>query len=162
MTEITEHTPLVAFVDEAAPPLSAVAEVVYPPCTEEEETFALAVIECGGNVSAAARMAFGADLRYPLSFGKELLSRPQVALKIKDITDKIQDASLISVGAHLHELADIRDLAKNTGQLKTALAAERARGEAVGIYQRHEKGNRGGGNNTQVVIQMASKHDVDI
>lgn len=136
---------------------------IAPRCTQDEETFALAVVEANGNIAAAYRMAFGADILFPLARGKELLCRPQVALKIKDLTDKIQDASLISIGAHLHELADIRDLAKATGQLKTALAAERARGEAVGIYQAHDAGARGKGDGSvNIQINMASKYDVSI
>lgn len=134
-----------------------------PQCTVEESTFALAVTECNGNVAAAYRLTFGSDVQFPLSKGTELLGRPQVAFKIKEITDKIQDASLISIGAHLMELADIRDLAKGTGQLKTALNAERFRGEAIGIYQRHDaahKGKMAGSVNIQ--INMASEHDVNI
>jgi hypothetical protein len=135
---------------------------LVPACTQDEETFALAVIEANGNIASAYRMAFGDDL-YPLARGKQFLCRPQVALKIKELTDAIQDASLISVGAHLHELADIRDLAKGTGQLKTALAAERARGEAVGIYQKHDAQNKGKGTGSvNIQINMASKHDVNI
>lgn len=144
----------------------AVAQVaeLFPACTQDEETFALAVIETSGNIAAAYRLAFGPDLPMPLANGKAMLARPQVALKVREITDKVQDASLISVGAHLHELAEIRDIAKATGQIKTALAAERARGEAVGIYQKHDaiakgKGTTGGVN---IMINMASKHDVDI
>lgn len=146
-------------------PVLKEAEVEYtlPQCTQDEETFALAVIEASGNIAAAYRMAFGADSYMPLAQGKVMLSRPQVALKIRDITDKIQDASLISVGAHLHELAEIRDLAKVSGQLKTALAAERSRGEAVGIYQKHDAANQKHGNGTtNIQINVASKYDVDI
>lgn len=136
-------------------------ESLIPACTQDEETFALAVIEANGNIAAAYRMAFGED-PYPLARGKQMLCLPQVALKIKHLTDAIQDASLISVGAHLHELADIRDLAKGTGQLKTALAAEIARGEAVGIYQKHDANNKGNTGQVNIQINMASKHDVSI
>ena len=136
---------------------------VIPPCSQDEETFALAVVEANGNIAAAYRMAFGGDSPFPLAQGKEMLCRPQVALKIKSLTDAIQDASLISLGAHLHELADIRDLAKGTGQLKTALAAERARGEAVGIYQVHDAANKSKSpGSVNIQINMASKHDVNI
>lgn len=136
---------------------------VIPQCSEDEATFALAVLESNGNIAAAYRMAFGQDVQFPLAHGKDMLCRPQVALKIKDLTDKIQDASLISIGAHLHELADIRDLAKATGQLKTALAAERHRGEAVGIYQRHEASHRNANPGAvNIQINMASTHDVTI
>jgi hypothetical protein len=147
--------------------LTVIAEenmaVAIPKCTADEATFALALIETNGNIAAAFRLAFGPDVQFPLANGKDMLCRPQVALKIKELTDSIQDASLISVGAHLSELADIRDLAKFTGQLKTALAAERARGEAVGIYQRHDLANKSkGSGSVNIQINMASAHDVTI
>lgn len=152
-----------AYMSELVIPIEENALAVIPKCTEDEATFALAVIEANGNIAAAFRMAFGVDVDFPLAHGKEMLCRPQVALKIKELTDSIQDASLISVGAHLHELADIRDLAKSTGQLKTALAAERARGEAVGIYQKHDAQAKGKGTGSvNIQINMASTHDVTI
>jgi len=132
----------------------------YPPLTQAEDTFALAVIECGGNISTAYKMTFGEDSPFPIARGKELLTKPQIALRIKEITDSIQDASLISMGAHLYELADIRDLAKGSGQLKVALSAERARGEAVGLYNDFQHKNNTG--NTNVQINLVSKFDVDI
>lgn len=134
----------------------------YPPLTQDEETFALAIIECSGNVAAAYKMTFGTDSQMPLARGKELLCKPAIALKIRAITDAVQEASLISVGAHLDQLATIRDLSIVTGQLKTAYMAERSRGEAVGIYQKHDANNKGGGNNVQINVVMASKHDKDI
>jgi hypothetical protein len=132
----------------------------YPPLTQAEDTFALAIIECGGNISAAYKMTYGEDSPFPIARGKELLSKPQIALRIKEITDKISEASLISMGAHLYELADIRDLAKNTGQLKVALSAERARGEVVGLYDNFQHKNNSG--NTNVQINLVSKFDVNI
>lgn len=135
----------------------------YPPLTRDEETFALAVIECAGNIAAAYRMAFPDDHNMPLARGKELLCKPAIALKIRAITEAVQDASLISVGAHLDQLAKIRDLSIVTGQFKTAYMAERSRGEAVGIYQKHDANNKGGGgNNVQINVVMASKHDKNI
>ena len=167
MSDVQEltHTSIdiISVVDNLPAIKETEVEYVLPACTQDEETFALAVIEANGNIAAAYRMAFGTDSVMPLAKGKSLLARPQVALKIRDITDKIQDAALISVGAHLHELAEIRDLAKVSGQLKTALAAERARGEAVGIYQKHDAANqKHQGGNTNIQINVASKYDVDI
>lgn len=152
--------------DEPAPlaVLEPVDEVIsYPPLSVDEETFALAIIECSGNIAAAYRMAFPEDHSFPLARGKELLTKPAIALKIKQITDAVQEASLISVGAHLDQLAKIRDLSIVTGQLKVAYQAERSRGEAVGIYQKHDAKNKGGGNTAvQINIAMASPHDKDI
>ncbi|MFZ2287581.1 MAG: hypothetical protein WAV93_11400 [Bacteroidales bacterium] len=150
----TTITPLIKIVED----VSVVAEA-YPPLTQAEDTFALAIIECGGNIAAAYKMTYGEDSPFPIARGKELLSKPQIALRIREITDKIQDASLISMGAHLYELADIRDLAKNSGQLKVALSAERARGEVVGLYDNFE---RGGKANTNVQINLVSKFDINI
>jgi len=132
--------------------------VEYPELTVTEDTFCLAIIECGGNIQAAYKMTFGEDSPYPLSRGKELLGKPQVALRIKEITDKIQDASLISKGAHLYELADIRDIAKMSGQLKVALNAEVKRGEVVGFYDNIVRSTQQ--NNIQ--INFVSKFDQDI
>lgn len=166
MTEVREITDL-----EILPTVEAPVELVvhdepafqYPALTQEEETFALAMVECAGNVSAAYRMAYGPDVLMPLARGKELLCNPSVALKIRDLTDKIEDASLISVGAHLNQLATIRDIAIATGQIKVAYSAERSRGEAVGIYQKHDAKNQGKGNGAvNIQINMASKHDASI
>lgn len=146
-----------------APVLQPDEVFAYPPLSLEEETFALAIVETAGNIAAAYKMTFGPEATFPLAHGKELLGKPAIALKIRTLTDAIQESSLISVGAHLDELAVIRDLAKITGQLKTAYAAERSRGEAVGIYQKHDAKNKGGGNNNvQINVTMASKHDVNI
>ncbi len=170
MSQIDQLTaPLVTIMATETRPLaviepSNVEEVhSYPPLSQDEETFALAIIECGGNISAAYKMVFGPEVRMPLARGKELLSKPAIALKIRSITDAVQEAALVSVGAHLDQLASIRDLSITTGQLKTAYLAERSRGEAVGIYQKHDANNKGGGgNNVQVNVTMASKHDVNI
>ena len=123
-------------------------ELVYPPCTPDEDKFALAVLESGGNIRAAYAMAFGGDEPFPVAKGNQIIRRPQVALRIRELSDKIEEASLISVASHLMELADIRDLAKMSGQLKTALAAEVSRGTAVGIYKHSEQST------TPVAVQV--------
>lgn len=144
--------------------LTAVEEVhEYPPLTTDEETFALAIVECEGNIAAAYRTVYGQEVAFPLARGKALLCKPAIALKIRDLTEKIEDASLISTGAHLNMLAMIRDQAMVTGQIKVAYQAERSRGEAVGIYQKHEAKNKSGGTgNVQINVVMASKFDSSI
>lgn len=147
--------------------LVPVEEPVYDPsldvCNRDEESFALAVIEYGGNISAAYKAVFGNGVAFPVAKGRQLLSLPRVALKIKQITDATEDATLISTAAHLNELARIRDIAIVRGETKVALNAEVKRGEAVGIYQQHDKGGgKGGTNAVQININMASQHDVNI
>ncbi len=109
-----------------------------PKLTTQEDTFALAVIECAGNVGAAYRMAFGEDVQFAAAKGKQLLGDVRIQERINGIMNKIQDSNLITLGAHLSELADIRDTAKATGQIKVALDAERSRGEAGGLYAKHQ------------------------
>jgi len=146
-----------------SPEVQGAVVLAYPSLTIDEETFCLAIVECSGNIGAAYKMVFGVDQAYPLAKGKALLCQPAIALKIREITAAVEEASLISVGAHLDQLARIRDLSVVTGQLKTAYMAERSRGEAVGIYQKHDANNKGkGGNNVQINVTMASKHDVNI
>lgn len=109
--------------------------VALPPLTAEEDTFCLAVIECGGNLAAAYRLAFGSDTRTPVIKAQELLARPEVAMRLKKLADATQEHAMISLGSHMLQLAEIRDLAKDVGQFKVALAAERSRGEAAGFYK---------------------------
>lgn len=118
-------------------------QVARPPLTSEEDAFCLAVVEYGGNLPAAYRAVFvNEDEEKPksrtayLMAAHELVSRPEVALRIKELNTVVNDHALVSLGSHLMELADIRDLAKHTGQLKVALGAETKRGEAAGFYSK--------------------------
>lgn len=131
--------------------------VEFTPLTSEEDTFALGVIEYGGNLGAAYRAAFGAEISNPVAKARHMISRPEIAKRIMQLTEATQEHALISLGSHLVQLAEIRDLAKDTGQLKVALSAEQARGEVAGFYQGKGAGGRGSDNtpNASVIINMA-------
>lgn len=131
------------------------------PLSVDEDSFALAVIECSGNIASAYRMVFGDDAKSPTARGRVLLAKPQVAARIQELSETIKDAALISLGTHLQELSTIRDMAKMQGQLKIALQAERTRGEVVGLYNRFEHGDRSNGP-VNVQINLVSKHDINI
>lgn len=134
-----------------------------PPLTSDQDSFALAVIEYGGNVGAAYREVYGEKAKSPAARGQELLALPQVRRRIAELTETIKDASLVSMSMHLQELAQIRDIAKMQGQLKVALQAERTRGEVTGLYDRFEHGSRGQNNGpTNIQINLVSKHDINI
>lgn len=109
-------------------------EVILPALTQEEDTFALAVIECGGNLAAAYRQAIDPECRVAGARARELMSRPEIAKRIHALQIALEEHSMVSLGSHLGKLAEIRDLAIATDQLKTALGAEKARGEAAGFY----------------------------
>lgn len=102
--------------------------------TQQEDTFCLAVIECGGNLPAAYRQAFGEDAGNPGARARELLTRPEIAKRVQALTMAVEEHALVSLGSHLIELATIRDMAKKTDNLKVALQAETKRGEAAGFY----------------------------
>lgn len=101
--------------------------------TPEEDDFALAVVEYGGNVKAAYVATFGED-KYASAKAKNFLNRPHVAARVAELNGTLRESALISLESHLVELANIRDLAKAVGSLKVALAAEKSRGEVAGYY----------------------------
>lgn len=113
--------------------------VTLPALTQEEDTFAMAVIEYGGNLAAAYRAAFGKDAASPIAHARLMISRPEIAKRIQELTELTQEHALISLGSHLQELAEIRDLSKVSGQLKTAMESERLRGVVAGFYKESVK-----------------------
>lgn len=124
------------------------------PLTPQEDKFVLGMIEYNGNVTSAYRAAFGENL-FPAARAKQLLAKPNINSRIKEIHNALDIHAMFSLSGHLGELADIRDLAKECGQLKTALGAERARGEAMGVYAREEKSNAP----VAIQINMVSHYD---
>jgi hypothetical protein len=103
--------------------------------SSQEDNFCLGVIEYGGNIGAAYRAAFGIGITNPAARGKSLINRPDIALRIKQLAEAAQDHALISLGSHFMQLARIRDLAVNIGDMRTGLAAEVKRGELARFYQ---------------------------
>jgi hypothetical protein len=145
-------------VVEVSPTSGPVVDVaVVPPLTGQEDDFALAVIEFGGNIAKAYRYAYG-DVSNPTARGRQLLNQANVALRIRDITESVQEHALVSLGAHLIELAAIRDLAKDSGQLKTALNAEELRGTVAGFYAGKMAGPGGKGKGNDATNAMAVIH----
>lgn len=136
-------------------------EIALPILTSEEDAFALAIIEYGGNAAAAYCAVFGEHSRSPSAHGQAILARPHVRARIRELTAVVRESSLLTIGMHLQELAVIRDLAKMQGQLKVALQAERSRGEAVGVYDKFEHGNKAN-IATNIQINFVSKHDMSI
>jgi hypothetical protein len=130
---------------------------VRVPLTVDEDTFALGVIEYGGNLGAAFR-AVWPDAPNPVARARELMTRPEVALRIKALTEAVEEHALISLGSHLTQLAEIRDLSLKRGEMKTALTAEVKRGEAVGFYDGKMVAgkNSEGPSNPSVVINIGN------
>lgn len=144
-----------------SPEKNIVEKPALPPLTLEQDAFVLAMIECGGNLAAAYRMAFGENSTSPGAKAQALMTLPQVTARINELNACIKESTLVSIGMHLQELAVIRDMAKTQGQLKIALQSERARGEVSGLYNHFEHGQRDKGP-TNIQINLVSRHDVNI
>ena len=99
----------------------------------EDDSFAMAVVEFGGNLRAAYQSVFGED-PYATARAKGLMARPEVAARVHELQHTIKDSQLISIESHMVELASIRDLAKTMGAIKVALGAEELRGKVAGLY----------------------------
>jgi hypothetical protein len=107
--------------------------VVTPPLSVDEDTFALAVIEYGGNLGAAYRSVYG-DKHNAAAQARLMITRPEIAKRIHELTVATEEHALISLGSHLMQLARLRDLAVDKDQMKVALTAEVKRGEVAGFY----------------------------
>lgn len=118
---------------------SSSSVVVYAPLTLQEDNFCLAVMEYGGNLAAAYRAAFATEDNphpsQPVHKAQQLIARPEIAKRIQELAVLVEEHTLISIASHMQELANIRDLAKATMQLKTALDAEKSRGVVAGFYK---------------------------
>lgn len=110
--------------------------------TIQDDAFCLAITEYNGNVGLAYTKTYGDVAHFPAAAARELLARPDFAARIAELQASITEYTLISLGAHLVELSEIRDLAKITRQLRVAFNAERSRGEAAGFYKSLESASQ--------------------
>lgn len=133
-------------------------ETGQPVLSLQEDTFCLAMIEYAGNLGAAYRSAFG-DVSNPAARARLLLARPEIAKRMQELVELTQEHSLITLGSHLEELANIRDMAKVQGDLKTALMSEVKRGEVVNLYKKEES-NADKRPNVYIGISMKSSSGV--
>jgi hypothetical protein len=122
---MTMHRPTV----ETASEVVELTRILSP----DEDNFALAVIEYGGNVKAAYVATFG-EHPHATAKGRQLLNYPHIAARVAELNGTVRESALISIESHMVELANIRDLAKAMGSLKVALAAEESRGKVAGFY----------------------------
>jgi phage terminase small subunit len=117
-------------------------EIVIPPeesplievLSSQEDSFCLAYIEYSGNVGKAFRSAYGDHCASPAARGRQLLLKPAIVARIRELSEANKEYTLMSLQDHLGELADIRDLAKGSGMYKVAMEAEVNRGKAAGLY----------------------------
>lgn len=158
-------TDLLITMDDEPPAVQTTSVQLIPPAppvlTTEEDSFALAYIEYSGNMVLAYEAVYGPSNARGVGYAMELLQKPHVVARIAQLQYVGHEQNLITLGAHLQELAVIRDLGKQTGQLRVSLMAEQARGEAGGLYNDKGRSSKGGGG-VNVQINFASVHDANI
>ena len=84
---------------------------------------------------AARRAGFTKHKYGAKAQGSALLRRnPLVANYIIDLLRKEQERAAVSMESHLTELSLLRDEARDSGQISSAISAEVSRGRAAGLY----------------------------
>lgn len=144
--------------------LTKAPEVVLPALTSDEDSFALALIEYGGNLPAAYNAVFAPTdpegkpipVKDAGTKARRLLSRPEIAKRVAQLQEHAQEGAFISLGSHLDQMARLRDLASASGDFKSAITAEKARGEVAGYYVGKQQGKSEGEGRAAVHIHMNS------
>lgn len=156
MSDVTDLIPIESSSGEV------VANVPVEPLTKEENDFAFAFVEFGGNIRRAWLYAIGEDpdsfkLR-DLETPRQMLRQANVAMRIRDLQEVGEEHLLVTKASHLLQLAEIRDVALSRGEMKVGLMAEKARGEVAGLYAVNQKKAPQQG----VTIVINNKNDLSI
>ena len=120
--------------------------------SEQEEEFALCIVACGGNDAKAYTLTFGPHAHaYPLA--QELMRIPRIARRISGLRKTEETTKALLLGEHVYWLAQLRDDAKDAGQIKHAIQAEIARGNALGLQTPAQQAPKDGGG-LRILINM--------
>jgi hypothetical protein len=106
----------------------------------DDDNFAMAVVETGGNLKEAYIAVFGED-QYAAAKARLMIARPEIVARMAQLRDSVHEADLISVESHLIQLAEIRDISIKMGAVKVALHAEENRGKVAGYYKGKGEGS---------------------
>jgi len=104
--------------------------------TERQETFARYV--AGGNMTyaEAARRA-GFKGKWTHRYGYMLMNPelfPKVVDRVRQIKEELAYRTDVTFEGHVTKMAEIRDAAMEKGNFTAAVAAEKSRGQAAGLY----------------------------
>ena len=116
--------------------------------TPKQERFCHAYLE-HGNASEAYRQSYNAGAMKPETVNRkasEVLSNGKVTARLEELRAPVVEATRITLEGHLYTLAELRNEARDIGQLSAAINAEIARGKVAGLYvDRQEITGKGGG-----------------
>ena len=121
------------------------------PLDPKEEIIVVAFITNGGNQTAAWRAGNPNSKAKPETAHVEaskFFRQPKVRLRISElrseVASKLSADAALSLDQHMQKLRELRDEARQRGQLSAAIKAEVKRGELAGLYvKRVESGEPG-------------------
>jgi phage terminase small subunit len=125
--------------------------------TPKREKFAQAVAS-GMDQSDAYRSAFDAQAMKPNSVHREaslLMSNPMVTQRVSELRAPAVKKVGITLESHLADLEELRNMAKDMGQIQAAITAEVARGKHSGVAA-PDKRELGGPNGTPIPVAAVS------
>jgi phage terminase small subunit len=109
--------------------------------TEKQEKFARIYATEDVTRTEAARLA-GYSESAVHTVGSRFLNGkdfPQIVARVAELKEELSKKYEVTFDGHIRQLARIRDMALDKGNYTAAVAAEKSRGQAAGIYiSRHE------------------------
>lgn len=99
--------------------------------TERQEQFARVYATGTVTQTEAARQAGYAN---PRQNATDIMQNPAVLERIKELKEELSIKFEVTFENHVKKLSEIRDAALDKGNFTAAVAAEKARGQAAGLY----------------------------
>jgi phage terminase small subunit len=104
--------------------------------TEKQEKFCRIYATEDVTRTEAARLAGYTDTTAPIAGSRFLNGRdyPHILVRIAEIKEELSRKYEVTFDSHIRQLARIRDMALEKGNYTAAVAAEKSRGQAGGLY----------------------------
>jgi phage terminase small subunit len=126
--DMTKKVNKKAAMDLIATPVNPKREIGL---TERQEQFARIYATGTVTQTEAARQAGYAN---PRQFAVDLMQNESVLERIRELKEELSIKFEVTFENHVKKLSEIRDAALDKGNFTAAVAAEKARGQAAGLY----------------------------
>ena len=113
--------------------IRSVLSVCPKKLTRKQELFCREYVANGYNATQAAIKA-GYSKKTAYSIGQENLKKPEIATFLSEYAKKEQEKFEYTKEAHFKELDELKDLAKETGNVAAAVKATELKGKLCGLY----------------------------
>jgi hypothetical protein len=105
--------------------------------TQAQENFARLYVELG-NAAEAYRQAYPKSQKWQdqsvWAKASALANSDKVSIRVSKLRQSAESKTLITLESHLNELESLREMAKEQGDISSAIKAEVSRGKAKGLY----------------------------